>query len=330
MTCQRDDEGYRLPEHQPDCRDRNCPGCIECTHDDAGNPVRHCGIRWRCTSHLADDEYACPRCLRMIRSNLTGILSALTAMPPEVEEAGLQSPALSYAGPSAHPDGFRVRMLHNDAHGLDTEDYDQLDPWAMLGVRERMIREDLGHDDRVLTSATLGETCAYLEWVLTDLARDEGQVLIVADLLSETSRLKSHLEAVLRDSKAPEKGAPCPRCEKPAPRLVKRWAHWCERENCEREHDTTGARDTWQCPRVDEHWWSEADYRMRVSDKYLANADRLTAEQIESQHGVKAGTVRQWAYREIVRKRGKDQRGRVLYDVSDTLAQNQRDSSPCA
>lgn len=326
--CQRDADGYRLPEHQADCRDRFCPGCIECTHDEAGNPIRHCGVRWRCTSHLGPDEHACPRCLGMIRRNLSGILNALAAMPEEAAEGS--DSALSYAGPSAHPDGYRVRMLYNDRHGLDTEDYDQLDPWAMLGVRERMIREDLGHDQRILTSPSLGETCAYLDWVLTDLARDEQQTIVVADLLAETSRLRSHLEAVLRDSRAPEKGAPCPECPPrhcergcddcphPAPRLVKRWAHYCDREDCDREHDTTGARDTWQCPRVSEHWWSEADYRMRISDDYLANADALTAEQIEAQHGIKASTVRAWASKEKVRKRGKDQRGRMLYDVEDT------------
>lgn len=341
-ACQRDDDGYRLREHQDDCRDRACPGCQPCTHDDAGNPVRHCNISWRCTTHLSDNEYACPRCLIMIRRNLTGILDALTAMPPEAEETGIEGAALTYAGPSAHPDSYRARMLNNAATGGDTEDYDQLDPWAMLGVRERMIRVDLGHADRILTSPTLAQTCAYLDWVLTDLARDEQQTVIVSDLLSETGRLRSHLEAVLHDSRSPEKGAPCPRCPRPkpedrddpdaprAPRLVKRWAHYCDREDCTREHDTTGARDTWQCPRDDDHWWSEADYRLRVSDDYLAHAQRLTAEQMETQHGVKAGTVRVWATRELVAKRGKDQRGRTLYDVADTLVQDRKRESPCA
>lgn len=327
--CQRDDQGYRLTEHQDDCRDRDCPGCVECTHDDHGNPVRHCPIRKRCTTHLSFDEYACPRCLNLIRRNLTGILDAVAAMPPEAEESGIDSPALNHATPSAHPESYRARMRHNTTIGHDTEDYDQQDPWAMLGVRERMIRTDLGHD-RVLVSPTLAETCAYLGWVLTDLARDEQQTLIVADLLDETSRLRSHLEAVLHDSRAPERGAPCPRCTKPAPRLVKRWAHWCDREDCTREHDTSGARDTWQCPRDEDHWWSEADYRMRVSDQYLANARRLTAEQMETQHGVKAGSVRGWASKGLVAKRGKDQRGRTLYDVDDTLTQHKSANAPCA
>ena len=318
-TCSRTGDTYATRDHRRECVARDCPGCQPCTHDDRGTPVRHCEARWKCTTHLAPNLYACARCTDKVRANLTRIITALAAMPIEAEDAGLAAEALIYAGPSAHPGAWRARMLHNAAHDRPTEDPDQNDPWHMLGVRERRIRLELGHD-RLLVSPSLTSTCGYLDWVLTDLARNPDHLGYVRDLLTETGRLADHLEAVLRDSKTPERGAPCPRCPTPAPRLLRRWAHWCDEPDCDREHDLTGARDTWQCPRTVEHWWSEADYRLWVSDDYLANASRLTADQIESQHGIKSGTLRKWVERGKVHRRGTDQFGRVLYDVPEALA----------
>lgn len=265
MTCRwdRDAEKHLLREHRTDCTTNGCLGCLPCTHDHDGNPVRHCRTRRRCTSHLPWGQYACSGCLAKIRSNLTRITDALALMPAEAEVAGINSEAASYAGPSAHPGSAYARRRHSALNGRPFEDPDQADPWQMLGERERMIREDLGHDWR-LVSPTLAETCDYLTSVLTDLARDEGQTLIVADLLSESRRLAEHLESVLRDSRRPERGAPCRSCATPAPRLQLVRAHWCDDADCEREHDTTEDGDRWVCPADRSHWWRPSDYRRWV------------------------------------------------------------------
>lgn len=261
----RESKQHLTREHRADCTTIACPGCLPCTHD-RGDPVRHCRTRLRCTSHLGWTEHTCPTCLGKVRNNLTRILYAMSLMPEEVEEAGRtdRTAAAGYVpGATAHPGAWRARRLYNVKTGGYVEDHDELDPWQMLGLRERMIREDLGHDHR-LVSNTLGETCGYIAWVLTDLARDEEQTPVIAELMSETARLADHLETVLRDSRKPERGAPCRSCPTPAPRLILKPGHWCEREGCEREHHADDTGDRWVCPVDRDHWWTAADYRRWV------------------------------------------------------------------
>lgn len=266
----RDRKAHLTREHLPECVDVACKGCRPCLTDDDGNPVRHCRTRNRCTSHLDWHEHTCPTCVGKVRGNLTRIVDAIAAMPAEVEEVGRVdcTPATNHLA-TAHPESWRRRMIHNAQNGGWTEEPDQDDPWQMLGIRERMIREDMGHDHR-LVSDSLAGTCDYLAWVLTDLSRMEEQTLVVAELLAETTRLATHLEAVLHDSKAPERGIPCPDCtaeEKLAPRLVRHFGHWCERAGCQQVHYLDESGDVWRCPADDAHEWTHADYEARLVER---------------------------------------------------------------
>lgn len=329
-TCHRDHDAYWLKTHRDDCRDNRCAGCVPCAHDDHGNPVRHCEIRRSCTSHLGWAEHACPRCLGRIRTDLADLLDVMALMPAEAEHAGIDSAAMVLAGPVANPVRHRWRLVNAVRAGESLkliEEPDERDPYTALATRERVIREELGHDTETLCSDTLAACVGYLTWVLPDLT-GEDRLPLLLDLADAARHARAYAEAVEHDSRTPERGAPCPRCKKPKPRLVRRWAHWCDDADCEREHDTTGARDTWQCPREADHWWSEADYRLRVSDDYLTNADRLTAEQMADRVGVPVGKIRSWAATpkvwvngELVdgtprlKAVGRDERGRKLYPV---------------
>lgn len=267
MSCRYDREAkaHLLRQHRDECTTVTCDGCVPCTHDDNGNPLRHCRTRNRCTSHLHNGEYVCPTCLSKIRTNLTRVLVAEAAMPAEVQEVGRidRTAAFNHLA-TAHPESWRRRMMHNAEHGGYTEDPDEHDPWQMLALRERMIREDMGHDDRRLVSSTLAETCAYLGWALTDLARREDQTLVVAELLDETRRLADAGEAVLHDSRAPERGAPCRSCPAPAPRLQLEHGHFCTDPDCQQANHEDDTADRWVCPRDRDHWWDMADYRRWV------------------------------------------------------------------
>jgi hypothetical protein len=103
------------------------------------------------------------------------------------------------------------------------------------------------------------------------------------------------------------------------------------------EGDRTGASDTWVCPDDPDHWWKEADYRLRVAGDYLAHAEQLTADLIQIQYGIPAGTIRRWAnvtrkfvdgeYVEsppLIRPVGRMPSGARLYDVKETLAVRDR------
>lgn len=99
----------------------------------------------------------------------------------------------------------------------------------------------------------------------------------------------------------------------------RREADW-ERSHLEHvEPDRIG--DQWVCPKREcKATYTEHDYREKVEAVYVRHADRLTASQIHSTYRVPEGTVRQWAFRDKVRKHGLDEQGRQLYDVADVLA----------
>ena len=282
--------GHYLREHEPTCRDRDCDGCKPCTHDQHGNPVRHCKARERCGEHL---DYAhpitCPRCIARVRADLEQVERLATLVEVEAMYDGVSSTAAMYAGPVADPERVQRRglLLAEATIGISdpkhpamrllaefhADNADDSHPLYVLWQWERMLREDYDHpaprfaehevaDPRLVGTekpATISGAVSYLSWVLTDMAQDETQDF--GQLGNEIAACRRTLENVLAASRVPERGAPCPACPEPAKRLERRRAHWCDKPDCNREHDTTGARDTWVCPVDKSHWWSEADYR---------------------------------------------------------------------
>lgn len=263
-------EAHVTREHRADCVSAACGGCQPCTHDDAGNPVRHCRTRLRCKSHLGWSEHTCPECLGKIRANLTAILTALALMPREAEFRGIDSEPANLAGPHADYVTAQWRLVNADRSGEIVEELDMRDPYTCLTLHERTIREDLGHDGTTLVSATIAASAGYLSWVLTDLARLEDQTIELVALLSDTARLRIHVEAALRDGRTPERGVPCPECvgAGAAPRrLERRFGHWCDDEDCEREHYLDDTADEWVCPTNHSHRWDHDAYTNYLADR---------------------------------------------------------------
>jgi len=263
MTCRFDrTTGTHLTRAcLANCLDPACRGCTPCTHDTDGNPVRHCRTRTRCTSHLAWGEYACPTCLGKIRDDLTAIVDALALMPDEAIERGINSEPANLAGPHADYVTAQWRLVNAARNGEQVEELDLRDPYTCLTMHERTIREDLGHDSLVLVSPNVAATVAYLDWVLTDLAHLEDQADALAALRDDAAKLRNHVEAALRDSRTPDRGIPCPTCteaHKSAPRLSRRYGHWCARPDCTRPHYIDDRGDTWRC--TVGHEWSHAEY----------------------------------------------------------------------
>lgn len=271
MICryERETKAHLTREHKVDCVDRLCKGCQPCTQDE-GNPVRHCRTRLRCTSHLGWTEHTCPVCLGKIRDNLTAILDNLALMPAEALERGINSEPANLAGPHADYVSFNWRMLNADRVGEPTEDLDMLDPYTCLTFYERTIREDLGHDTETLVSPTIAASAGYLAWVLTDLARTEEGAVTLSGLIGATAEVRTHTETALRDSKTPERGAPCPDCTKDGTvpeRLNRVYGHWCTRAGCQRIHYLDDAGDVWRCPTNPAHEWSHEAYTKYVETR---------------------------------------------------------------
>lgn len=314
--CHHTDAGPMLNTHQADCERADCGGCQPC-------PEPHCTARSRCLTHIAATELTCPGCIGNTRTDIAQTVALAALMLTEAIARGINSQAANLAGPAADPATWSARQilrrraivdyLPSDAWEYATrvliEDDDSQHPLLVLGRWEMMLREDWGPEtDERLTVASAAD---YLDRNLARLANDPAQDFPL--FAAEIRACRTHLEAVLHDSRQPEKGAPCPNCttdQQRGPALHKRYD----------DDDATGASDVWLCKRCDS-WWSEADYRLRVGARYLQHADRLTADQIHAEYRIPPGTLRRWASEGKVGRRGTDDSGRQLYDVQNALDQ---------
>lgn len=311
--CRITDEGYLLNgEHYDECEGGKCLGCFPCVpRSDSGDPLAHCTARHRCTNHIADHELTCPQCLAKTRGAMSEVLTMTGLLPEEAEEKGVDSEAANLAGP-ADPIGWSERKVHASANGyLHTlEDDDPHHPLAVLGRWDMMLRED--YDQPTRERLTVASAVDYLDRTLYRFANDDEQdfPLFVRDVAA----CKAHMEAVLHDQVGGQRGAPCHLCSEPAPALQLR----------HNDQDFSGATDWWQCPQQREHRWTVGEYRLRVSTDYRAHADRLTAPDMRVQYRVPEASVRAWASKGEVRRRGRDDSGRQLYDVADVVKRRDR------
>ena len=264
MTCRYDraTRTHLLSAHTTECVDTECRGCLPCTHDDDGNPVRHCRAWTRCRAHLGWDEYACERCVEHTRKLLGKVVDLLALMPAVAVESGrVDSPAAVQAGPHADHVSASWRLINADREGQIVEELDMADPYTCLTMHERLIREELGHDGTVLVSPSIGEAVSYLSWALTDLALSEDGALLLAALRGDGGRLRAMLELIAALRPVPTRGAPCPTCRDDGHvvRLERRYA-WAT-------HDRL---DTWVCPREPAHVWGQHAYEAEIVDRKRA------------------------------------------------------------
>jgi hypothetical protein len=258
-----------------------------CRTDDYGDPTRHCTATRNCANHIGPGERTCARCISRTRTDVRQ-LSPLAALMWTVALAAgnVDTDAAMYAGPAADMDEYaenREAVIHH----LDTEvergkisertylkqlrhiaTDDESHPANVLGVWSRMWAEAYGLT--MPNTAYLSESVAFIEKNLHHVAQDHDQDFTL--FAKEVRSCRVRMESVLRNSHAAERGAPCPTCNTPAPRLQREYGHWCEDEDCDqRFHFRDDAGDRWVCPRNRDHWWSEEDYRRWVADVYEAN-----------------------------------------------------------
>ena len=256
-----------------------------CRRDDYGDPTHHCTARQSCSRHVGAGELTCARCIGRARANLRRIADLSALMLPAAIAGGVNSEAANLAGPAANPYAWSERRIAMGRH-LDTwttlgritekqhlhaivamPDDDEDHPYSVLGRWEMMLREDYGHPSK--TRVTIASAAEYLGRQLHVMAQDDAQDFPL--LARELRRCRNHLEAVIRNSNAPERGATCPECrrerpDKPARRLTRTYGHWCEDEDCEQIHFADDSGDIWRCPTNGEHWWNPQGYADMLQD----------------------------------------------------------------
>jgi hypothetical protein len=279
---------------------------------------RRCGV-----THATG---ACPGCLEETRAHLDEITRMTATLPAEVEVRGIDGEAFNLLGPAADPEARqhweasvlagRIVPPECDAHELadvrrwlETAD-DERHPLLVLGTWAMVYRDALGHPEPS-RRVTVASEAGYLDRHLSEIGGFEW--VPFDDFARDLARCVAHMERVLHDGEQVEKGAPCPECHRP---LMLRF----------------GGRivdDRWVCTNThcDVDTYTRGQYRGWVEDDALTQADRLTATDMERRFldddgkpTVKAGEVRVWGSRSLIRKRGRSDDGITLYDVADVQA----------
>lgn len=260
----------------------------------------HCTARKTCPQHLGWGELTCARCLGRVRMDIQQIVQHAALMLPEALTSGVGSEAANMAGPAADYRVFSARRniakrwimdhIHQPARdwcddeectrrhfktekgkdrwhkrGIENamadllDDDDERHPYSVLTRWAMMLAED--YDLQVPKSLTIASAGTFIAGLLTKVAQDEEQDFPL--MARELKKCRTHLEAVISNSQAQERGAPCPTCRdaEVLVRLVREYAHWCDDEECtQRFHLVTDEADIWVCPRNREHWWTAAGY----------------------------------------------------------------------
>lgn len=256
MSCKWDREaGDYLVDGEP------------CRVDDYGDPTKHCTARRTCSVHIGRDELTCPRCIGRTRADIRWIVNLAALMPTEALSRGVNSEPANLAGPAGDPlvNSWR-RIDISRATGAPIGDgIEETAPTEVLGTWQWMLSEDYDHElpDRI----TLATAAAYLDRNLSSVANDPEQDWPL--MAREIRRCRSHLEAALHNSRAPERGAPCPECagDDVFVRLVRQYAHYCDDPDCERFNYTTDDSDVWRCPRNPRHEWDLESYSRWVEER---------------------------------------------------------------
>lgn len=267
---------------------------------------RRCQVckRARVTVDGRGSDQTCVKCLGETRTRLAAIVTMSAALLGEAITRGLNSEAFALAGPAADPEAWGYRRMSALASRIDPawldDQVDMHHPAWVLGTWQREARTHL--DQTTSTRPTLTEAAGYLNGHLTRLAHDEA--FAFDELAADVRLCHDHVERVLHLDEHHDTGVECPACGQA--RLRKDYAE-------------TEDADRWTCPRC-KQWWTETDYRAKVSGTYVAVSPTLTASQISAEYRVPEGSIRGWATKGDVRKRGRDDSGRQLYEVEDVLA----------
>ena len=256
-----------------------------CRVDEEGNPTLHCQHRDSCSVHVGYGEQTCPRCVGRTRRDLRAVVTLAALMAPQAVARGVNSDAASYAGPAANPAEHQARRIERNRRDdyaylsgrisgqtfakLIVDEYanDEDHPANVLGIWEMMLREDYGQPE--VERITVESAAAYLDGILGRVAQDSEQDFEL--MAKEVHACRERLELAVRNHRQVERGAKCPICEAQrgnAPKLVRKFGHWCTDEECEEIHYHDAEGDDWVCPHDKRHWWTHEDYTRWVADVY--------------------------------------------------------------
>lgn len=331
------------------------------THEEHPCPKTHCGMRGRCAGHVdLAVGITCPSCIRRTRQDLAAIVAYVAIADIAVEDRegtsdllgeasnGIDSEAFNLVGPAA-----LVEHVDYRRGWCEYPRTDEQHPYQVLGRWDLVLRETYGPPTDL--NVSVSRAAQYLDELLRGSIGNPPvfpHSHEFEDFAKQIAACRAHLETAAHDSRTPERGRPCPRCaddikasiermlqDEHAPRLRKRyadhnplavWQSKCDNPKCP---TCDGSNDSWHCPDVPEHWWTEHDYRNRVATDYVAHADALPTRELAERTGVNVSTIRRWAAKQripnptgpatfgppLLKAAGRGEDGRLLYRVKDVV-----------
>lgn len=258
-----------------------------------------------------------PSQLRMnVNHELTDIATLYRDLPDEAanhadDKMFPGGDALNMAGPAANLEAWEHRHEAAEDRGdpsyahlqADTE----LHPLLVLASWEDILRDHRNQPTDLRASVTRAADyiSKSLDWALTENDYTGINFPPIEAMLTDLRKVRRRMEELLRDGEQVDKGAPCLGDECGGVLLVKNWAD-------------DEKRDTWHCPKCHRRY-DRMSYYLACRHAALVNSTKLTATQLCALYEIKHATLRKWVEREHVAKRGKDQSGRVLYDVQQAI-----------
>ena len=255
-----------------------------CRVDEYGDPTNHCTGR-RCSNHIGQGELTCARCIGRARNDVRRIVELAPLTAVQALGTGVDSEAANLAGPGADYGVFSARRnldrfwLMTNIPEVNLEramrnllpDDDEDHPYSVLTRWEFMLRED--YDQQRDDPTSVASAGAYLERTLGRIAQDDEQDFAL--FASEIRHCRNHLEAVLRNSTRPERGAPCPDCRDDGrvERMRREYGHWCDDLDCTKVHYADDAGDIWRCPRDRSHWRTHDEYVKWIEERETPRRD---------------------------------------------------------
>jgi hypothetical protein len=213
--------------------------------------------------------------------------------------------------------GHKEASPHQRRIEAEAIDHDELEPpLAFLAGWVDIIRRDRGQDDTERL-ATIGGEIRYLraalDWITATDHDDTKEPWWdqAEQFVDQLHNVRMKLEDVLLEGERDDTGAPCLGEHCDGVRLVKQWAGSQDNPLPERF-------DTWKCPRCKRRYTAD-EYSNACKQASRLYADRLTATDMLDVYRVHPSTLRTWVQRGLIRRRGRDDSGRMLYDVDDTL-----------
>lgn len=263
-SCNYITDTWTTNEHLNGCNEPTCPGCRPCEHD-------HCELRG-CPNHTnrTTGIWTCPSCIGRTRRDLKTIVRLMTFdIPAETIDAGIESEAMNLAGTAT------IALPIDSRRGWCAWPPTETHPYTVLAGWELALREEYGPNSDL--SITIPRAADYLDLLLN---QEFPHTRRFEDFARDVRRCRTHLEAVIHDSRAPETGAPCPECGDKAPKLIKRYG-------------PTENDDAWHCPdNPGQHSWTNAAYWQRIEGDYLNPDEWMPAKDAAEKLGISIGALK--------------------------------------